>query len=83
MDEYNRDGRQKVEPTWVGIIFWTVAGFLVGGMPLPFAACLFYMNCGKGPYITFLALMATPLTALLGGLLGAWFAWKCPNHQPF
>jgi hypothetical protein len=28
-------------------------------------------------------LAATPVAASLGGLLGVWFAWKCPNHQPF
>jgi hypothetical protein len=64
----------------MGILFSTVAGFLAGTLPLPLAFSLYYVIGDKDPYVTFIAL-ATPLTALLGGLLGAWFAWR--NHQPF
>ena len=83
MDQYNRDGPQKAEPTWMGVLFSTVAGFLLGGTLFPFAAYVLYMNGPCHPYITLLAVVATPPSALLGGLLGAWFNWKCPNHQPF
>jgi hypothetical protein len=31
VEEYNRDGPQQGTPSWMGIIFSMVAGFLLGG----------------------------------------------------
>ena len=77
MEEYNRDGPQEGPPSWMGIIFGMVAGFLIGGLPCLGAAYLFATGFG-GTFAPFglLLVIIAPLAALSCGVIGIWFAWK-------
>ena len=75
MEEYNRDGPQEASPSWMGIIFWMVAGFLIGGLPCLTAAVVLLIGRGD-PYVMFVLLAIAPLAAMSGGVIGMWLAWK-------
>jgi hypothetical protein len=80
VEEYNRDGPQEGVPSWMGVVFWMVAGFLIGGLPCLFAAFLFVTRGGENPGVFVVLLMIAPLTALSGGIVGMFLAWKRPKR---
>jgi hypothetical protein len=80
VEEYNRDGPQEGNPSWMGIITSMVAGFLVGGSSCLGAAYLFATAGGNNLGLCVVLLMIAPLAALSGGGIGMWLAWR--NLKP-
>jgi hypothetical protein len=64
----------------MGIIFWMVAGFLIGGLPCLSAAWIFVIRGGGNPGVFVVLLMIAPVAAMSGGIIGMWLAWNRPKR---
>jgi hypothetical protein len=61
------------------IIFGMVGGFLIGGLPWPFAALISLMSGGNVNEV-FSFLVITPFAAIFGGIVGMRLASKQPKR---
>ena len=79
MDKYNRDGAQGGAASSIELFFGVVVGCLISGL-LCFSIVMFLSIRGTHPSVVFTLLLAVPLVAMLGGIVGALLTWKRPKE---